>query len=93
MLDRYLGLVPWALLNRFRERFLLLHCVALAVVYCITTLAFAAKPRLPDWFVTSGRRPALLYYCLGGALLALAFWECSWISGHKDKQAFDGEQG
>jgi hypothetical protein len=90
--NRFLSTVPWALLNRFRERFLLLHCIALAVIFGITTLAFAAKPRLPGWFVTSGRKPALFYYCLGGILLALAFWECSWISGHKDEQASGVEQ-
>jgi len=90
--DRFLGFVPWALLNRFRKKFLLLHCLALAVVYGITTLTFAAKPRLPDWFITSGRKPALLYYCLGGILLALAFWECSWISGQKDEQASDKDE-
>jgi hypothetical protein len=90
--NRFLRYVPWDLLSRFRQRFLLLHCLALAVVFGITTLAFTAKPRLPDWFVTSGRKPALFYYCLGGILLALAFWECSWISGRKDEQASDVER-
>jgi len=90
--DRFLRFVPWALLNRFRKKFLLVHCLALAIVYGITTLAFAAKPSLPDWFITSGRKPALFYYCLGGILLALAFWECSWISGHKGRETSDAEQ-
>jgi hypothetical protein len=40
----------------------------------------------------TGRKPALLYYCLGGILLALAFWECSWISGQKDEQASDKDE-
>jgi hypothetical protein len=90
--DRFLRFVPWDLLNRFRRKFLLVHCLALAVICGITTLAFAAKPILPDWFITSGRKPALFYYCLGGILLALAFWECSWISGHKGRETSDAEQ-
>jgi len=87
--NRFLSYVPWDLLNRFRQKFLLVHCLALAVICGITTLAFAARPRLPDWFITSGRRPALFYYCLGGISLALALWECSWITGHKDEHGSD----
>jgi hypothetical protein len=90
--DRFLRYVPWDLLNRFRGKFLLVHCLALALVWGITTLAFAAKPILPQWFVTSGRRPAVFYYCLGGILLAFAFWESSWISGHKGEESSDTEQ-
>jgi hypothetical protein len=84
--NRFLRYVPWGLLNRFRERFLLVHCVALAVVYGITTLALAVKPRLPDWFVASGRKGSLFELCLLGIFLALAFWECSWISGHRGRR-------
>ena len=90
--NRFLSTVPWDLLKRLRERFLLLHCLALAVVYGITTLAFAAKPRLPDWFVHSGRKGSFFDACLLFILLALAFWECSWISARKDEQASDVEQ-
>jgi hypothetical protein len=90
--NRYLSYVPWDLLNRFRKKFLLAHCLAMAVICGITTLAFAARPSLPDWFITSGRRPALFYYCLGGVLLALALWESSWISKHKSGQGFDKDK-
>ena len=85
--NRYLRPVPWALLNRFRERFVLLHFLALAVVYGITTFAFAVKPRLPVWFVTSGRKGSLFDFCLVGVFLGLALWESSWISAHKDEPA------
>ena len=81
-----------ALLNQFRTKFLLVHGLAMAVVYGITTVAFSAKPSLPDWLVISGRRPPLFYYVLGGTLLALAFWECSWISQHKNKESSVAEQ-
>jgi hypothetical protein len=90
--DRFLRFVPWALLNRFRKKFLLMHCLALAVIYGITTFAFSVKSSLPDLFITSGRRPSLFYYCLGGILLALAFWECSWISKHKGRDTSGEEQ-
>jgi hypothetical protein len=90
--DRFLRFVPWALLNRFRKKFLLMHCLALFVVYAITNLAFAARTSLPDWFVTSGKRPALFYYVLGGVVLGLAFWESSWISGHKVTTGDEAEQ-
>jgi hypothetical protein len=83
--DRFLRFVPWELLNRFHKKFLLMHCLALAVTYGVTAFAFSARPSLPDWFITSGRRPSLFYYCLGGILLALAFWEGSWISKHKGR--------
>ena len=82
--DRFLNYVPWERLTRRRS--LLGHCLALGIVYGITTEAWASKPHLPDWFITSGRRPALFYYCLGGFLLALAFCECSWISKHEKEQ-------
>jgi hypothetical protein len=90
--NRFLNYVPWSLLTRFRKKFLLVHCLALAAISSISTLAFAARPHLPDWFLTSGRRPALFYYCLGGILLALAFWESSWISGHKSERASDKDE-
>lgn len=85
--DRFLNPVPWALLNLFRERFLLVHCLALAVLYGIVTGAYAIKPRLPAWFVISGRKGSFFDLCLLIAFLILSFCECSWISRHKSEQA------
>ena len=81
--DRFLKHVPWDLLNKHWKKFLSLHCVALIVAGSISSWAFAVKPQLPDWF-TTGRKPLFLY-CLGGVLLAMAFWECSYISKHKER--------
>jgi hypothetical protein len=81
--NRYLGYVPWDILRRHWKKFLLVHCMILLPVCEITSIAFAAKSRLPEWFLTSGRYPAPFYYCLGGILLAMALWECSWITKHE----------
>ncbi|HEV2289373.1 MAG TPA: hypothetical protein VGR81_10515 [Candidatus Acidoferrales bacterium] len=81
--DRFLNFVPW---NRLiRGKALLGHCLALVVVYGITTEALAVKPRLPIWFITSGRRLSLFPFCLGGILLALAFCEYRWVMKSKDE--------
>jgi hypothetical protein len=74
--DRFLDLVPWDRL--IRGKVLLGHCLALVIVYGITTEALAVRPRLPAWLITSGRRPSLFTICLGGILLAFAFGESYW---------------
>jgi hypothetical protein len=74
--DRFLNLVPWDRL--IRGKVLLGHCLALVIVYGITTEALAVRPRLPAWLITSGRRPSFFFVCLGGTLLALAFGEFYW---------------
>jgi len=81
--NRFLNLVPWDRL--IRGTVLLGHCLALLIVYGITTEALAIKPRLPSWFITSGRRPSLFLVCLGGILLALAFCEYYWVMKSKDE--------
>ncbi|MFI5126510.1 MAG: hypothetical protein ACHQJX_06755 [Candidatus Acidiferrales bacterium] len=81
--NRFLNLVPWDRL--IRGKVLLGHCLALLIVYGITTEALAIKPRLPSWFITSGRRPSLFLVCLGGILLALAFCEYYWVMKSKDE--------
>lgn len=81
--DRFLKRMPWDLLSKNWKKFLSLHCVALIVAGAVSSWAFSIKPKLPDWF-TTGRKPLFLY-CLGGVLLALAFWECSWISKHEER--------
>jgi len=90
--DRFLRFVPWSLLNRFRKKFLLVHCLALAVIYGMSTFAFSVKRSLPVWFITAGRKPSLFNYCLGGILLALAYCECSWISAHKGRDTSEAKQ-
>ena len=90
--NRLLSFVPWTLLKQFRQKFLLIHCLALAVIYGLTRLAVTIKPRFPDWFVTAGRRPSLFNFCLGGLILSLAFIECLWISQNKDRDTFNAEQ-
>ena len=89
--DRFLNPVPWAHLNRFREKFLLAHGLALTVVYGITTGALAIKPRLPIWVVTSGRKGSPFDFCLLIILLVMALYECSWMSRHWGEQADDPE--
>jgi hypothetical protein len=74
--NRFLNLVPWDRL--IRGKVLLGHCLALVIVYGITTEALAVRPRLPAWLITSGRRPSLFTICLGGIILALAFGEFYW---------------
>jgi hypothetical protein len=81
--NRLLDLVPWDRLTR--GKVLLGHCLALVIVYDITTEALAVKVRLPTWFVTSGRRPSLFLVCLGGILLALAFCEYFWLMKSGDE--------
>ncbi|HTC47106.1 MAG TPA: hypothetical protein VK722_07275 [Candidatus Aquilonibacter sp.] len=81
--DRFLNLVPWDRL--IHGKVLLGHCLALVIVYGITTEAPAVRPRLPTWFITSGRRPSLFLVCLGGVLLALAFCEYHWVMKSKDE--------
>ena len=81
--NRFLNLVPWDRL--IRGKVLLGHCLALVIVYGITTEALAVKARLPVWFVTSGRRPSLFLLCLAGVLLALAFCEYHWVMKSKDE--------
>lgn len=81
--DRFLKLVPWDQL--IRGKVLLGHCLALAIVYGITTEALAAMPHLPAWFITSGRRLSPFIVCLCGVLLALAFGEYYWAIGPDDK--------
>ena len=81
--DRFLNLVPWDRL--IRGKVLLGHCLALVIVYGITTEAPAVRPRLPTWFITSGRRPSLFLVCLGGILLALAFCEYHSVMKSKDE--------
>jgi hypothetical protein len=81
--DRFLNLVPWDRL--IRGKVLLGHCLALVIVYGVTTEALAVRPRLPTWFITSGRRPSLFIVCLGGILLALAFGEYYWAMSPEDE--------
>jgi hypothetical protein len=76
--NRFLNLVPWDRL--IRGKVLLGHCLALVIVYGITTEGLAIKPRLPAWLITSGRRPSLFNICLLGILLALAFGEFYWAT-------------
>jgi len=81
--NRFLNFVPWDRL--MRGKVLLGHCLALVIVYGITTEAFAVRARLPAWFITSGRRPSLFLFCLAGILLALAFSEYYWLMKSKDE--------
>jgi hypothetical protein len=85
--NRFLKPVPWALFNRFRGRFLLVHCLALAVVYGITTAAYAAKPYLAGWFIVEGRKGSFFDLSLMAIFFVLAVWESSWILKHKDEGA------
>lgn len=87
--DRFLNRVPWDRLTR--GRFLLVHCFALAIVYGITTGALAAKPYLPPWFTTEGRKGSFFDLCLIGVLLALAFCECFWGSRREGEEAREVE--
>jgi hypothetical protein len=90
--DRFRKPVPWSFFNRFRERFLLGHCLALAIVYGITTGALAVKPRLPAWFTTEGRKGSFFDMCLVLIFIILVICEWSWMSRHERKQASDMEQ-
>jgi len=74
--DRVLKLVPWDRLTR--GRFLLQHCLALAIVYLITTAALAAKPYLPALFTLESRGGSIFVLSLVGILYLLARLECSW---------------
>jgi hypothetical protein len=82
--DRFLNLVPWDRLTC--GKFLLVHFLTLAIVYGITTGALAAKPYLPPWFTTEGRKGSFFDLCLMGILLALALCECSWGSKHEGEE-------
>ena len=81
--DRFLNLVPWDRL--IRAKVVLGHCLALVIVYGITTEALAVRLRLPAWFITSGRRPSLFIVCLCGILLALALGEHYWAMRPEDE--------
>jgi hypothetical protein len=87
--DRFLKLVPWDRLTR--GKFLLEHCLALAIVYGITTGALAAKPYLPTWFTAVARKGSFFYWCLFGILFVLAFCEVAWGSMPEDEEAFEVE--
>jgi hypothetical protein len=87
--DRFLNLVPWDWLTR--GKFLVVHGLALAIVYGITTAALAAKPYLPPWFTTEGRKGSFFDWCLIGILLVLAFCEYSWGSTHEGEEASEVE--
>jgi|SRR5215831_8875875 len=88
--DRFLIRVPWDRLTR--GKFLLEHCLALAIVYGITTGALAAKPHLPTWFTAEGRKGSWFSLCLIGILVVLAFCEFAWgwSAGEGKNQAAKG---
>jgi hypothetical protein len=76
--DRFLNLVPW---NRLiRGKVLLVHCLALLIVYSGVTAALALEPRLPGWFLLDHpRRGSYFSLCLFGVLLLLAYGESRWV--------------
>ncbi len=82
--DRFLNLVPWGRLTR--GKFLLVHCLVLAIVCGITTGALAAKPFLPPWFTAGGQKGSFFDWSLIGILLVLAFCECSWGPRHEGEE-------
>jgi hypothetical protein len=86
--DRYLNRVPWDRLTR--GKFLLGHCLALLIVYAITTVALAAYPHLPTWFTAVphyGKKVSLLELCLIVIFLVLAVCEYSWGSRDEGEEA------
>jgi hypothetical protein len=74
--NRFLNFVPWDRL--IRGRVLLGHCLALLIVYVITTEALAIKPRLASWFIEEHRKGSFFDLCLVLILFVLAFYECQW---------------
>jgi hypothetical protein len=86
--NRFLRNVPWTRLNKHREKFLLAHGLALTIVYCVMGEAFAIKGRLPTRFVAKDHRGRSLFgYCVLGILLAMAMYECYWMSSQEEKPA------
>lgn len=78
-----------------RGRFLLQHCLVLAIVYAITTEAVAAYPHLPTWFTAMprhGRGFSFFGWCLIVISLVLAFCECSWVFRDEGEQVSKAEQ-
>lgn len=74
--NRLFNLVRFNRLSR--ARLLLLHCLALVIVYVITTEALAVKPRLPNWFVRRDWIVSLFDWCLMWIFLILAAGEYLW---------------
>lgn len=74
--DRYLNSVPWTLLTR--QKFLLMHGVALGVVYAITAGAIAIRTQVPSWMLVSGRRGSFFDACYFLVLLVLALCQSFW---------------
>jgi hypothetical protein len=79
--------VAWDRLTR--GKFLLGHCLALAMVYAITTGAIAAYPHLPTWFTagTNSRGGSFFRLCLIVIFLVLAVCEYSWALRDEGEEA------
>jgi hypothetical protein len=82
--------VPWDRL--IRGKFVLGHCLALAIVYLITTKALAAKPHLPAWFTHEYRRGSWLDLCLYFTFIAVAVCEYSWVLRDEGEEDSEVEQ-
>jgi len=83
--DRFHNFVPWDRLTS--RKFLLRHCVALGVVYGITTGALGVKPYLPDWFTIPDRKGSWFYWSLGIIFLFLASFESSRGNGRENEDS------
>jgi hypothetical protein len=89
--DRFSKPFPWDV-DRYRTKFLVLHTIALAIVYGGITFAFAMKSHMPDWFVHEGRKGSILELCLILLGTALALAEIKLMSDGDDGSESDGEK-
>jgi hypothetical protein len=77
-----------------RGKFLLGHCLALAIVYLITTKALGAYSHLPTWFTagTGHRGGSFFTWCLAVIFLVLAVCEYSWGLRDEGEEAAEAER-
>ena len=81
----FLNEVPWRRLTR--KRFLVAHCLYLALMYCIVTFAEAIKPNLPAWSIHEGRKGSLFQFILIVIFVIMACFELAWRKKHSDEDA------